>query len=217
MITLLGAYDSRASDLHSASTIRLTAFFHTFRSSSVAVVDLTRFVVHRTFSNRRAVEGSGSWLTEAKRRSVLNVLHLPPTSPHLHAPTSLQPIHHASIRCFCLRSRRSGPRPDYEYNDTYAMAHHADALKAKGNDLFKLGDFAGAEEQYTQAIQRYSKNPLIFTNRAFARIKLQRWDGVVDDCMHSIELTGSEQNFKAYFYLGPLPRFPIPLYELILT
>ncbi|KAF2149965.1 U-box-domain-containing protein [Myriangium duriaei CBS 260.36] len=82
------------------------------------------------------------------------------------------------------------------------MAHHAESLKKQGNELFKEGDFAGAEEQYTQAILRYSKNPLIFTNRAFARIKLQRWEGVVDDCLHSIELTGHDQNFKAYFYLA---------------
>ncbi|GAM90245.1 hypothetical protein ANO11243_082870 [Dothideomycetidae sp. 11243] len=68
------------------------------------------------------------------------------------------------------------------------MAHHAEALKTK--------------DQYTQAILRYSKNPLIFTNRAFARLKLQRWEGVVDDCLHSIEITGHDQNFKAYFYLA---------------
>lgn len=82
------------------------------------------------------------------------------------------------------------------------MAHVADALKQKGNDLFKAGDFAGAEQQYTQAIQRYSSNPLLFTNRAFARLKLQQWEGVIDDCLHSIDLTGHGQNHKAYFYLG---------------
>lgn len=82
------------------------------------------------------------------------------------------------------------------------MAHHAEALKNQGNNLFKQGDFLGAEGQYTQAILRYSRDPRIFTNRAFARIKLQQWDGVVEDCLHSIELTRHEPNFKAYFYLG---------------
>jgi STIP1 family protein 1 len=43
------------------------------------------------------------------------------------------------------------------------MSHLADALKTKGNDAFREGDFASAEELYTQAIQKYSRNPLIFT------------------------------------------------------
>lgn len=82
------------------------------------------------------------------------------------------------------------------------MAHLAESFKEKGNIAFRSGDFAEAEQQYTLAIQKYSKNPLLFTNRAFARLKLQRWDGVVDDCLHSIDLTSPGQNFKAYFYLG---------------
>ncbi|KAF4555516.1 Hsp70/Hsp90 co-chaperone CNS1-like protein [Elsinoe fawcettii] len=82
------------------------------------------------------------------------------------------------------------------------MAHIAEKFKEKGNELFKAGDFNGAEEQYTYAIQKYSQNPILFTNRAFARIKLQRWEGVVDDCLKSIEITGHGQNFKAYFYLA---------------
>ncbi|GAB7351174.1 hypothetical protein MBLNU459_g1624t2 [Dothideomycetes sp. NU459] len=83
------------------------------------------------------------------------------------------------------------------------MAHLADALKEKGNQLFKEGDYAGAEAQYTAAITKYSRNHLLFNNRAFARIRLQRWEGVIDDCLHSIELTGGQgYNFKAYFYLA---------------
>ncbi|KAK4950017.1 hypothetical protein LTR28_007152, partial [Elasticomyces elasticus] len=81
------------------------------------------------------------------------------------------------------------------------MAHLADALKEKGNAYFKSGDFAAAEEHYGLAIQKYSRNPLLFTNRANARLKLQKWEGVVDDCLKSIELTGHGQNFKAYFQL----------------
>lgn len=82
------------------------------------------------------------------------------------------------------------------------MAHIAEQFKDKGNALFKAGDYTGAEEQYTYAIQKFSRNPLLFTNRAFARIKLQRWEEVVNDCLRSIEITGHGQNFKAYFYLG---------------
>jgi tetratricopeptide (TPR) repeat protein len=78
----------------------------------------------------------------------------------------------------------------------------ADALKEQGNKAFKEGDYAAAEELYTQACQRFSRNPLLFTNRANARLKLQRWEGAVNDCLKSIEISGRAQNHKAYYFLG---------------
>lgn len=83
------------------------------------------------------------------------------------------------------------------------MSYLADQLKEKGNLAFRNGDFIEAEELYTQAVQKYSQNPLIFTNRANVRLKLQRWDGAVNDCLKSIEITGPNgQNHKAYYFLG---------------
>lgn len=82
------------------------------------------------------------------------------------------------------------------------MAHIADALKDKGNSAFRNGEYLEAEDYYTQAVQKYSRNPLIFTNRANARLKLQRWDGAVNDCLKSIEITGVGQNHKAYYFLA---------------
>ncbi len=81
-----------------------------------------------------------------------------------------------------------------------AMAHLAEALKEQGNARFKEGKYTEAESLYTRAILRYSKNPLLFTNRANARLKLEQWDGVIDDCLRSIDLTRT--NMKAFFYLG---------------
>ena len=88
----------------------------------------------------------------------------------------------------------------------------ADALKEQGNKAFKNGDFAAAEEFYTQAVQKFSRNPLLFTNRANARLKLQRWEGAVNDCLKSIEISnapsaGRAQNHKAYYFLGELCLF----------
>jgi STIP1 family protein 1 len=80
----------------------------------------------------------------------------------------------------------------------------ADALKEQGNKAFKDGNFTAAEEFYTQAVQRFSRNPLLFTNRANARLKLQRWEGAVNDCLKSIEISGRAQNHKAYYFLGKL-------------
>lgn len=44
------------------------------------------------------------------------------------------------------------------------MSHLAEQLKEKGNAAFKDGDYQLAEDLYTQAVQKYSKNHLIFTN-----------------------------------------------------
>ena len=50
------------------------------------------------------------------------------------------------------------------------------------------------------SIQKDPSNPKIFTNRAFARIKLQLWDACIDDCIKAIEL--EKGNMKGYFYLA---------------
>nr|POE87835.1 serine/threonine-protein phosphatase 5 [Quercus suber] len=82
-------------------------------------------------------------------------------------------------------------------------SYQADQLKEKGNAAFKDQDYESAEAFYTQAIQKYSKNQFIFTNRANARLKLQKWEGAVDDCLKSIEISGHRgQNHKAYYFLG---------------
>lgn len=92
------------------------------------------------------------------------------------------------------------------------MSAAADALKEQGNKAFKSGDFAAAEDFYTQAVQKFSRNPLLFTNRANARLKLQRWEGAVNDCLKSIEISnaasgGRAQNHKAYYFLGEFAMF----------
>jgi tetratricopeptide (TPR) repeat protein len=79
----------------------------------------------------------------------------------------------------------------------------AEQLKNSGNKCFKNGDYEAAEGLYSQAIQKNSANPLLFTNRANARLKLEKWEGVIDDCIRSIELL--KDNMKAFFYLGMLP------------
>ncbi|GAB7345095.1 hypothetical protein MBLNU457_3495t1 [Dothideomycetes sp. NU457] len=75
-------------------------------------------------------------------------------------------------------------------------------LKEKGNRCFKNGEFDAAEENYSLAIQKQSDNPIFYTNRAFVRLRLQKWQGAVDDCQQSIELTGKAPNYKANFYMA---------------
>ena len=83
------------------------------------------------------------------------------------------------------------------------MSYLADELKERGNKAFREGNYQEAQDLYTQAVQKYSRNPLIFTNRANVRLKLQNWDGAVNDCLKSIEVTGpNDSTHKAFYFLA---------------
>ncbi|GIJ88756.1 hypothetical protein Asppvi_007683 [Aspergillus pseudoviridinutans] len=77
-------------------------------------------------------------------------------------------------------------------------------LKEKGNQLFKEGDYNGAEELYSQAIQKNPREPTFFTNRALTRIRLEKWAGVEHDARAAIELYGlkNPQSLKSCWYLA---------------
>lgn len=53
---------------------------------------------------------------------------------------------------------------------------------------------------YGHAIQKNSSSPILYTNRANARLKLGKYNAVIDDCIRSIEV--SKDNLKAYYFLG---------------
>jgi STIP1 homology and U-box containing protein 1 len=76
----------------------------------------------------------------------------------------------------------------------------AEQLKERGNAHFKRGEYEDAAKLYSQAIQQNSTNPLLYTNRANARMKLHLWQEVIDDCIKSIELM--RENMKAFYFLG---------------
>jgi STIP1 family protein 1 len=56
---------------------------------------------------------------------------------------------------------------------------------------------------YGHAIQKNSNSPILYTNRANARLKLGKYNAVIDDCIRSIEV--SKDNLKAYYFLGTTP------------
>jgi tetratricopeptide (TPR) repeat protein len=76
----------------------------------------------------------------------------------------------------------------------------AEQLKEQGNSHFKNGEYEEAIKFYSQAIQQNSDNPLYYTNRANARLKLRLWNEVIDDCIRSIEL--QRDNMKGFYFLG---------------
>jgi STIP1 family protein 1 len=76
----------------------------------------------------------------------------------------------------------------------------AEHLKEQGNGHFKNGEYEEAIRLYSLAIQQNSDNPLYYTNRANARLKLRLWNEVIDDCIRSIEL--QRDNMKGFYFLG---------------
>lgn len=79
----------------------------------------------------------------------------------------------------------------------------AQELKSKGNELFKQGDFSGAEDYFSQAIQKNPHDPTFFSNRAITRIKLEKWAEVEHDARAAIDLYGLKNPtaLKSSYYL----------------
>ncbi|OQE27930.1 hypothetical protein PENFLA_c005G07649 [Penicillium flavigenum] len=80
----------------------------------------------------------------------------------------------------------------------------AQELKAKGNELFKAGDYIGAEDFFSQAIQKNPHDATFFTNRAVTRIKLAKWADVEHDARAAIEIYGLKNPvaLKSQYYLA---------------
>ena len=101
------------------------------------------------------------------------------------------------------------------------------ALKDKGNQLFKEGDYNGAEDLYSQAyalppppspsrqparqqltnknsIQKNPQEPTFFTNRALTRLRLEKHAGVEQDARAAIALYGPQNptRLKSCYYLA---------------
>ncbi|GLC48652.1 hypothetical protein PLESTB_000121700 [Pleodorina starrii] len=70
-----------------------------------------------------------------------------------------------------------------------------DAWRARGNDLFKAGEYDSAYECYSRSVEM-QPTCLGHANRAMALLKLGRWQEAVDDCTAALRLDPSY--VKAY-------------------
>jgi len=78
----------------------------------------------------------------------------------------------------------------------------AEALKQEGNRYFKAGQYDLAIGKYSESIEvDGGKNYLLYTNRAFARLKLQQWEKVIQDCKASLALN-TRNNIKGYYFMS---------------
>ncbi|XP_060643661.2 tetratricopeptide repeat protein 12 [Anolis sagrei] len=76
----------------------------------------------------------------------------------------------------------------------------ASALKDKGNDAFSKGDYEAAIEKYTEGLKKQKDMPMLYTNRAQAYIKLQKYDQAINDCNWALRC--DEKCIKALFHMG---------------
>lgn len=63
----------------------------------------------------------------------------------------------------------------------------ADELKVKGNDALKKGLYKTAQKYYSDALELRRDLLPLYTNRALARLKLEDYAGVIDDCTRVLE------------------------------
>ncbi|NWW76710.1 TTC12 protein, partial [Climacteris rufus] len=78
--------------------------------------------------------------------------------------------------------------------------HLADALKEKGNEAFRKGDFATAIQRYSQGLEKLRDKQELFTNRAQAYLKLHEYEKAISDCEWALKC--NQKCIKAYFLMG---------------
>ncbi|XP_064490703.1 tetratricopeptide repeat protein 12 isoform X3 [Pseudopipra pipra] len=76
----------------------------------------------------------------------------------------------------------------------------ANALKEKGNEDFRRGDFAGAIQSYSEGLRKLRDKQELYTNRAQAYLKIQEYEKAIGDCEWALKC--NEKCIKAYFLMG---------------
>ncbi|XP_064896311.1 tetratricopeptide repeat protein 12 [Columba livia] len=78
--------------------------------------------------------------------------------------------------------------------------HLANALKEKGNDAFRKGDYGTAIERYSEGLEKLKDKQELYTNRAQAYLKVHEYEKAIGDCEWALKC--NEQCIKAYFLMG---------------
>eukprot|EP00798_Chlamydomonas_sp_ICE-L_P002202 gene2202-33760_t len=75
-------------------------------------------------------------------------------------------------------------------------------LKDKGDGLYKQGNYRGAINAYTRAIELDNEVPLYWSNRAACQLQLEQWSDCISDCSQALDLLNLR---KASFSLSSGP------------
>ncbi|NXW01178.1 TTC12 protein, partial [Fregetta grallaria] len=78
--------------------------------------------------------------------------------------------------------------------------HLANALKEKGNDAFRKGDYVIAIQRYTEGLEKLKDKQELYTNRAQAYLKMHEYEKAIGDCEWALKCNG--KYVKAYFLMG---------------
>lgn len=89
-----------------------------------------------------------------------------------------------------------------------AAEHKASELKDSGNAAFRKGNYDAAESFYSRAIQQSPQNPVLYTNRAQARLRLSRWSDAIADCYAALHLQGQQSPGRSPSRPSPPPPYP---------
>ncbi|XP_075579441.1 tetratricopeptide repeat protein 12 [Pelecanus crispus] len=78
--------------------------------------------------------------------------------------------------------------------------HLANALKEKGNDAFRKGDYVVAIQRYTEGLEKLKDKQELYTNRAQAYLKMHEYEKAIGDGEWALKC--NEKCIKAYFLMG---------------
>ncbi|PKU43776.1 tetratricopeptide repeat protein 12 [Limosa lapponica baueri] len=85
-------------------------------------------------------------------------------------------------------------------SDTASAEAVDKALKEKGNDAFRKGDYVIAIQRYTEGLEKLKDKQELYTNRAQAYLKMQEYVKAIGDCEWALKC--NEKCIKAYFLMG---------------
>uniref|UniRef100_A0A8B9M1A6 Tetratricopeptide repeat protein 12 n=1 Tax=Accipiter nisus TaxID=211598 RepID=A0A8B9M1A6_9AVES len=78
--------------------------------------------------------------------------------------------------------------------------HLANALKEKGNDAFRKGDYVVAIQRYTEGLEKLKDKQELYTNRAQAYLKMHECEKAITDCEWALK---SRQCYEKILQIDP--------------
>ncbi|KAM7082809.1 tetratricopeptide repeat protein 12 isoform 3-T3 [Ciconia maguari] len=78
--------------------------------------------------------------------------------------------------------------------------HLANALKGKGNDAFRRGDYVIAIQRYTEGLEKLKDKQELYTNRAQAYLKIHEYEKAIGDCEWALK---SRQCYEKILQIDP--------------
>ena len=94
------------------------------------------------------------------------------------------------------RTRARVPAESLEPASPSDPAEAAEAAKARGNDLYKRGEYSNAVDYYSKAVRLQPTNATYRINRAAAALMLERAEDALADCQTALE--SEPTNIKAH-------------------